>query len=85
MRNEREIMELTPERMKTYMDMLEEIDFLQDVFIQRFKDKLISAEIFATIINSMDKTMELIDQEMVQFRTDNMNKQLEEGNEVTIF
>lgn len=78
-------MRLIAGRMKTYMDMLGEIEFLQDAFIQRFNDKLISAEIFATIMNSMDKTMELIDQEMIDFRTNNMMEQLEDDNEVTVF
>lgn len=78
-------MRLIARRMNTYMDMLGEIEFLQDAFIQRFNDKLISAEIFATIMNSMDKTMELIDQEMIDFRTNNMMEQLEDDNEVTVF
>lgn len=78
-------MKLIAGRMKTYMDMLGEIEFLQDAFIQRFNDKLISAEIFATIMNSMDKTMELIDQEMIDFRTNSMMEQLEDDNEVTVF
>ena len=78
-------MKLIAGRMKTYMDMLGEIEFLQDAFIQRFNDKLISAEVFATIMNSMDKTMELIDQEMIDFRTNSMMEQLEDDNEVTVF
>ena len=78
-------MRLIAGRMKTYMDMLGEIEFLQYAFIQRFNDKLISAEVFATIMNSMDKTMELIDQEMIDFRTNSMMEQLEDDNEVTVF